>query len=163
MIKKLLVQKRKENYLLFSFILISLILSNLSLPWVESPTSMPNYFIALIVTFISLKKSSLNLYKLIIIGLGVDLLVGNLLGQYGVIFISIYALNFLINKILIIKTENQVLSLAFLLILFSFLILWATSQSHNIGVSLNILFFQFILTLLIYLIFRTAINFFSKK
>tara|TARA_B110000037_G_C17003104_1_gene458079 strand:- start:69 stop:560 length:492 start_codon:yes stop_codon:yes gene_type:complete len=163
MIKKLLVQKRKENYLLFSFILISLILSNLSLPWVDSPTSMPNYFIALIVTFISLKKSSLNLYKLIIIGLGVDLLVGNLLGQYGVIFISIYALNFLINKILIIKTENQVLSLAFLLILFSFLILWATSQSHNIGVSLNILFFQFILTLLIYLIFRTAINFFSKK
>ena len=163
MIKKLLVQKRKENYLLFSFILISLILSNLSLPWVDSPTSMPNYFIALIVTFISLKKSSLNLYKLIIIGLGVDLLVGNLLGQYGVIFISIYALNFLINKILIIKTENQILSLAFLLILFSFLILWATSQSHNIGVSLNILFFQFILTLLIYLIFRTAINFFSKK
>ena len=163
MIKKPLVQKRKENYLLFSFILISLILSNLSLPWVESPTSMPNYFIALIVTFISLKKSSLNLYKLIIIGLGVDLLVGNLLGQYGVIFISIYALNFIINKILIIKTENQVLSLAFLLILFSFLILWATSQSHNIGVSLNILFFQFILTLLIYLIFRTAINFFSKK
>ena len=163
MIKKLLVQKRKENYLLFSFILISLILSNLSLPWVESPTSMPNYFIALIVTFISLKKSSLNLYKLIIIGLGVDLLVGNLLGQYGVIFISIYALNFIINKILIIKTENQILSLAFLLILFSFLILWATSQSHNIGVSLNILFFQFILTLLIYLIFRTAINFFSKK
>jgi cell shape-determining protein MreD len=163
MIKKLLVQKRKENYLLFSFILISLILSNLSLPWVDSPTSMPNYFIALIVTFISLKKSSLNLYKLIIIGLGVDLLVGNLLGQYGVIFISIYALNFIINKILIIKTENQILSLAFLLILFSFLILWATSQSHNIGVSLNILFFQFILTLLIYLIFRTAINFFSKK
>ena len=123
MIKKLLVQKRKENYLLFSFILISLILSNLSLPWVDSPTSMPNYFIALIVTFISLKKSSLNLHKLIIIGLGVDLLVGNLLGQYGVIFISIYALNFIINKILIIKTENQILSLAFLLILFSFLIL----------------------------------------
>ena len=147
MIKKLLVQKRKENYLLFSFILISLILSNLSLPWVESPTSMPNYFIALIVTFISLKKSSLNLYKLIIIGLGVDLLVGNLLGQYGVIFISIYALNFLINKILIIKTENQVLSLAFLLILFSFLILWATSQSHNIGVSLNILLITYIIVL----------------
>ena len=163
MIKKPLVQKRKENYLLSSFILISLILSNLSFPWVESPTSMPNYFIALIITFISLKKASLNLYKLFIIGLGVDLLVGNLLGQYGLIFISIYALDFLINKILIIKTENQILSLAFLLILFSFLILWATSQSHSIGISLNILFFQFILTLLIYLIFKTAINLFSAK
>ena len=157
------MQRRQENYLIAILALVSLVLSNGALPWTENSSSIPNYFIALIVISVVLEKANLNLFKLFIIGLLVDLFLGQILGQYALIFISIYALNFLINKILIIKTENQVLSLAFLLILFSFLILWATSQSHNIGVSLNILFFQFILTLLIYLIFRTAINFFSKK
>ena len=98
------MQRRQENYLIAILALVSLVLSNVALPWTENPSSMPNYFIALIVISVVLEKANLNLFKLFIIGLLVDLFLGQILGQYALIFISIYALNFLIGKIII--TQN---------------------------------------------------------
>ena len=163
MTKKTIIQKRQENYLITILALVSLILSNVALPWTENPSSMPNYFIALIVIFVVLEKANLNLSKLFIIGLLVDLFLGQILGQYAFIFISIYALNFLIVKILTIKTETQILSLSSFIILFSFFVLWATSQSHDIIFPLGLLFHQFILTLFILLILKFTINTFTTK
>ena len=124
---------------------------------------MPNYFLALIVTFILTKRGDLNLYKLVIIGLIVDLFAGQLLGQYGLIFIGIYLLAFIINKILFINSEKQLIGLSVFLILFSFFILWASSQSHDIFISFNLLLLQSILTFFTYLIFRAIINRFISK
>ena len=124
---------------------------------------MPNYFLALIVTFILTKRGDLNLYKLVIIGLIVDLFAGQLLGQYGLIFIGIYLLAFIINKILFINSEKQLIGLSIFLILFSFFILWASSKSHDIFMSFNLLLLQSILTFFAYLIFRAIINRFISK
>tara|TARA_B100000767_G_C19685591_1_gene501608 strand:+ start:336 stop:827 length:492 start_codon:yes stop_codon:yes gene_type:complete len=163
MIKKTIIQKRQENYLILILALLSLILSNIALPWTENPNSMPNYFIALIVIFIVLDKANLNLFKLFTIGLLVDLFLGQILGQYAFIFISIYALNFLVGKILIIKSKTQILSLCSFITLFSFFILWATSQSHDVIIPLGLLFNQYILTLFILLILKFTINIFTTK
>ena len=163
MIKKTIIQKKQESYLMASLTSVSLILSNVAFPWTENPSSMPNYFIALIVIFVVLKKANMSLSKLFIIGLLVDLFIGQILGQYAFIFISIYALNFLIVKILTIKTETQILSLSSFLILISFFVLWATSQSHDIIIPLGLLFHQFILTLFILLIIKFTINTFATK
>ena len=163
MTKKTIIQKKQESYLMASLTSVSLILSNVALPWTENPSSMPNYFIALIVIFVVLKKANMSLSKLFIIGLLVDLFIGQILGQYAFIFISIYALNFLIVKILTIKTETQILSLSSFLILISFFVLWATSQSHDIIIPLGLLFHQFILTLFILLILKFTINTFTTK
>ena len=105
----------------------------------------------------------LNLYKLVIIGLIVDLFAGQLLGQYGLIFIGIYLLAFIINKILFINSEKQLIGLSVFLILFSFFILWASSKSHDIFISFNLLLLQSILTFFAYLIFRAIINRFISK
>ena len=59
---------------------------------------------------------------------------------------------------LIIKTEIQSSSLSIFLILISFIIVWLTSQSHDIFRSPNLLLLQGILTFFTYLIFKTVIN-----
>ena len=140
MIKKTIIEQKKENTLFIILFLTSLILSNLGIPGIQDPAIMPNYFLALIVTFILTKRGDLNLYKLVIIGLIVDLFAGQLLGQYGLIFIGIYLLAFIINKIF--KLNKQLIGLSVFLILFSFFILETISKSHDIFISFNLLLLQ---------------------
>jgi rod shape-determining protein MreD len=159
MIKQTIMGKKKERNLFVILFLLSIIFSNIGIPSIENSNMMPNYFIALITACILNKSSSLNIYKLVIIGLIVDLFVGQLLGQYGLIFICIYLVYFTIQRILVIKTTLQLFSLGFFLILFSFFMLWATSASHGLFIPFNLLFAQSILTFITYLIF----NIFIKK
>ena len=161
MTKKSIIEKRRENYLFYILIFISLILANIGIIIFEDSRIMPNYFIGLTLAFVITDKANLNLYKLLILGLLVDLFTGQLLGQHGLIFIIIYLLYFLINKILIIKTEMQSSSLSIFLILVSFIIMWLTSQSHDIFRPPNLLLLQGILTFFTYLIFKTVINKFT--
>ena len=159
MIKKTIMGKKKEGNLFVILFLLSIIFSNIGIPSIENSNMMPNYFIALITACILNKSSSLNIYKLVIIGLIVDLFVGQLLGQYGLIFICIYLVHFIIQKILVIKSTQQLFSLGFFLIISSFFVLWTTSVSHGLFISSNLIFIQSILTFITYLIF----NIFIKK
>ncbi len=159
--KKSITERRRENYLFYILIFISLIISNIGIIFFEDSRIMPNYFIGLILAFLITNTTDLNLYKLMAFGLLIDLFVGQLLGQHSLIFIILYLLYFLINKILIIKTEIQLSSLSIFLILISFIIIWLTSQSHDIFRSPNLLLLQGILTFFTYLIFKTVINIFK--
>jgi len=159
--KKSITERRRENYLFYILIFISLIISNIGIIFFEDSRIMPNYFIGLILAFLITNTTDLNLYKLMAFGLLIDLFVGQLLGQHSLIFIILYLLYFLINKILIIKTEIQLSSLSIFLILISFIIIWLTSQSHDIFRSPNLLLLQGILTFFTYLIFKTVINKFT--
>ncbi len=159
--KKSIIERRRENYLFYILIFISLIISNIGIIFFEDSRIMPNYFIGLILAFLITNTTDLNLYKLMAFGLLIDLFVGQLLGQHSLIFIILYLLYFLINKILIIKTEIQLSSLSIFLILISFIIIWLTSQSHDIFRSPNLLLLQGILTFFTYLIFKTVINIFK--
>tara|TARA_B110000037_G_scaffold38150_1_gene46937 strand:- start:13221 stop:13712 length:492 start_codon:yes stop_codon:yes gene_type:complete len=163
MIKKTTLERRKERYLFVVLFIILIFLSNLGTPGIEESNMMPNYFIALIISCILNKNSFLNLYKLLIIGLIVDLFVGQLLGQYGLIFINIYLAYFICHKILIIKAAIQLLALNIFLTVYSFLILWATSLSYGLVIPFNLLLIQFILTIIASLIFTVLMKRFTKN
>ena len=154
------IQAQKLFIILF---IISLILSHIGIVGIEDSSIMPNYFIALIVSFILAKRARLDLFKLVIIGLIVDIFTGQLIGQYGLIFIIVYILNFSVNKILVIKYQKQIESLSIFLILFSFIILWLTSQSYNIFITPKILLLQSIFTFIAYLFFKVIINKYISK
>jgi len=163
MIKKTIMEQKKERTSLVILFLTSIIFSNIGIFGIENVALMPNYFIALITAFTLNKSSFLNIYILVIIGLIVDIFVGELLGQYGLIFICIYLVHFIIQKMLVIKTTLQLFSLGFFLILCSFLVLWATSLSHGLFISFNLLFIQSIFTFITYLIFNIFIKKFTKN
>ena len=163
MIKKTIIEKKKERTSFIILFLISIIFSNIGIPGIENSTLMPNYFIALIIACILNKSSYLNIYGLVIIGLIVDLFAGQLLGQYGLIFICIYLIYSIIQRLLVIKTTLQLFSLGFFLILCSFLVLWATSLSHGLFISFNLLFIQSIFTFITYLIFNIFIKKFTSN
>ena len=156
-------QKKREQRLFIILFTISIFLSHIGIIGIENSAIMPNYFIALIVSFLLVNKGGLGLFKLVTIGLIVDLFSGQLIGQYGLIFIFIYMLNFSINKILVIKYQKQIESLSIFLILFSFIILWLTSQRYDIFSTPRILLLQFILTVPAYLFFKVIINKFVSK
>ena len=156
-------QKKREQRLFIILFTISIFLSHIGIIGIENSAIMPNYFIALIVSFIVAKKAGLNLFKLVTIGLIVDLFTGQLIGQYGLIFMVIYILDFSVNKILVIKYQKQIESLSIFLILFSFVVLWLTSQSYNIFITPKILLLQSIFTFIAYLFFKVIINKFIAR
>lgn len=156
-------QKNKEIKLFLILFIISIFLSHMGVVSIEDSTIVPNYFIALIVSFILTKKASLNLYKVLIIGLATDIFVGQLIGQYGLIFIIIFILNFLTNKMIVIQNKKQIESLSFILILISFVILWLTAKNYNMFIPLKILLLQFILTFIAYLFFKVIITKYTSK
>ena len=158
MIKKTINEQKKERNLLIVLSLIAIFLSNLGIPGIGNSAIMPNYFIALIITFILMRLGNLNLYKLVIIGLLVDVFVGQLLGQYALIFISIYFADYTVNRVLIIKSEKQLFTLSFFLILISFFILWTSSLSYSMFIHPEIILFQIILTVITYSILNVFIN-----
>ena len=158
MIKKTITEQKKERNLLIVLSLIAIFFSNLGIPGIVNSAIMPNYFIALIITFILMRLGNLNLYKLVIIGLLVDVFVGQLLGQYALIFISIYFADYTVNRVLIIKSEKQIFTLSFFLILISFFILWTSSLSYSIFIHPEIILFQIILTFITYSILNVFIN-----
>ena len=158
MIKKTINEQKKERNLLIVLSLIAIFFSNLGIPGIVNSAIMPNYFIALIITFILMRLGNLNLYKLVIIGLLVDVFVGQLLGQYALIFISIYFADYTVNRVLIIKSEKQLFTLSFFLILISFFILWTSSLSYSMFIHPEIILFQIILTVITYSILNVFIN-----
>ena len=158
MIKKTITEQKKERNLLIVLSLIAIFLSNLGIPGIGNSAIMPNYFIALIITFILMRLGNLNLYKLVIIGLLVDVFVGQLLGQYALIFISIHLADYIVNRVLIIQSEKQLFALSFFLILISFFILWTSSLSYSIFIHPEIILFQIILTVITYSILNVFIN-----
>ena len=158
MIKKTITEQKKERNLLIVLSLIAIFLSYIGIPGIENSVIMPNYFIALIIPFILMKLGNLNLYKLVIIGLVVDVFVGQLLGQYAFIFISIYLADYIVNRALVIKSGKQVFTLSFFLILISFFILWISSLSYSIFTPPKIILFQIILTAITYSILNVFIN-----
>ena len=163
MIKKTIMEKKRERALFIILFFISIIFSNLGIPGIENSNIMPNYFLALIISCLLNKNSFLNLYNLVIFGLIVDILCGQLLGQYGFLFISIYFVYFIIQKITTISNSKQLLFLGFCLSIFSFIALWATSLSHKIFIPFNLLFLQFVLTFITYLIFNIFITRLTKN
>jgi len=156
-------QVLREEKLFILLFIISIFLSHIGIIGIEDSTIMPNYFIALIVSFILMSKANLNLYKILTIGLIVDVVVGQLIGQYGLIFMAIYLLDLITIKMIVIKNEKQIEGLSIFLILSSFIILWITSKNYDMFIPLKTLLLQAIFTFIAYLFFKVIINKYISK
>ena len=97
--------KRSELLTLCIIFLITLLISKINIPVINTSGNMPDYFLALFVCLIASRFMNMNIYILFLLGLIVDLLVGELMGQYGLIFITIYFINFLLSKYFLFKTS----------------------------------------------------------
>ena len=85
--------KRSDAIVFCILFLITLLLSRINFPLIGTDGIMPDYFLALFVSLIATRLMKMNIYILFLLGLLIDLLAGELIGQYGLVLIIIYFVN----------------------------------------------------------------------
>ena len=124
---------------------------------------MPDYFLALFISLIALRYMNMNIYILFFLGLLIDLLVGELIGQYGLVLIVIYFTNFLLNKYFLFKSQVMLASQHLILTTIGLIILLISSLSYELSVNINIFMMKWIVTYLVCLLYSRLIQFLSNK
>jgi len=154
-----------RNDLINSCILFigTLFLSRINIPLITSSGLMPDYFLALFVALIAARFMNMNLYILFFLGLVVDLLAGQLIGQYALIFIVIYFINFLLNKYFVFKAPVMLVAQHLILITISIIILLISSLSYELDINMEVFIFKWIITCLAGLLYQKLIQFLINK
>ncbi len=160
---KMRINVKKNRLLTFGLIsFFTLILTHLNLPFINNPTIMPNYFLALFVACISINFLNLNLLTIFIMGLLIDLLVGQLIGQYALTFIIIYYLNFILRKYFVFSTSPMVSAQHLILITTGLITLFISAVSYKLNIELHLFLikgiFSFVMSLLYLKIFQYLNN-----
>lgn len=124
---------------------------------------MPDYFLALFISLIALRYMNMNIYILFFLGLCIDLLAGELIGQYGLVLIVIYFTNFLLNKYFLFKSQVMLASQHLILTTIGLIILLISSLSYELSVNINIFMMKWIVTYLVCLLYSRLIQFLSNK
>ena len=140
---------------------ITLLIAKINIPVINTSGGMPDFFLALFVSLIASRV--MNIYILFLLGLLVDLLVGELMGQYGLIFIAIYFINFLLSKYFIFKTSIMLASQHLILTTIGLMIFLLSSLSYELAVNTNLFAIKWIVTCLVCLLYNKLIQFFSNK
>ena len=155
----------RMNRLLISCLLFlfTLFLSHIHIPLVSSIGLIPDYFLALFTTLIATRFINMNIYIYFLIGLIIDLLAGELIGQYGLVFIIIYFTNFLLNKFFLFKSPIMLVSQHMLLISIGLIVLLISSLNYELSMNFNLFFMKWIVTCLVCLLFHELIQYLSKK
>lgn len=143
--------------------LFTLFLSHIHVPLISSIGLIPDYFLALFTVLIATRFININIYIYFLIGLIIDLLVGELIGQYGLVFIIIYFTNFLLNKSFLFKSPIMLVSQHIFLATIGLLVLLISSLSYDLSMNLNLFFMKWIVTCLACLLFHELIQHLSKK
>ena len=73
---------------------------------------------------------NINIFIVFILGILVDLFIGELIGQYAITFLIIYISNFVLHKFFVFKSPSQVIFLYFILLEIGFLVIGTTSISY---------------------------------
>jgi len=138
-------------------------LSQINIPLIAKSGLMPDYFLALFVTFVAARFMGMNLYTLFLLGLVVDLLVGQLIGQYALIFIIIYFINFLLNKYFVFKAPVMLVAQHLILITISLIILLVSSLSYELYINMDLFVIKWIITCGVCLLYQKLIKFLINK
>ena len=159
MLKKSHDVKVKQQKLFIGLFLFSTIFSFINLFSFISINFYSEYFIALMVLTISSNLISINITKVFLIGVIVDILIGSILGQYTIAFLLLYGLQVFSQKYLLMPTKAQTILLRFLSISLGIIIVTIISQNFNpifhTNVSLlNYLLIEIIITFFILIIFQ---------
>ena len=141
--------------------LLTLFLSYSNLPLIDSPGLMPNYFIALFVSLIAFRL--MNIYILFLLGLIVDILVGSLLGQYSLTFVTIFFTNYILNKYFLLKTSVMIVSQHLILTTTGLIVFLLSSLSYELNLDVNLFSIKLVITCLICLLYQRIIQFLDEK
>ena len=153
MLKKSHEVKIKQQKLFVALFLVSIFLSFINLFSIININIYPDYFIALMVLTISSNLISININKVFLIGVIVDILIGSILGQYTIAFLLLYGLQVFSKKYFLMPTSAQAILLRFLSICIGITIITIISQNFNPTFNSNV-------SLLNFLIIEIAITFF---
>ncbi len=153
MLKKSHEVKVKQQKLFVGLFLVSIFLSFINLFSFININIYPEYFIALMVLTISSNLISINIAKVFLTGVIVDILIGSILGEYTIAFILLYGLQIFSQKYFLMPTKAQAILLRFLSICFGIIIVTIISQNFNPIFNTNV-------SLLNYFVIEIAITFF---
>ena len=159
MLKKSHEVKIKQQKLFVGLFLVSIFLSFINLFSFININIYPEYFIALMVLTISSNLISINIAKVFLAGVIVDILIGSILGEYTIVFLLLYGLQIFSQKYFLMPTRAQAILLRFLSICFGLIIITIISQNFNPifntnGSLLNYLIIEIAITFFIFIIFQ---------
>ena len=159
MLKKSHDVKVKQQKLFIGLFLFSTIFSFIDLFSFINSKFYPEYFIALMVLTISSNLISINITKVFLIGVIVDILVGSILGQYTIAFLLLYGLQVFSQRYFLMPSKAQSILLKFLSISLGIIIVTIISKIFNPilytnGSLLNYLILEIAITFFILIIFQ---------
>ena len=159
MLKKSHDVKLRQQKLFVGLFLVSIFLSFINLFSFININIYPEYFIALMVLTISSNLISINIAKVFLAGVIVDILIGSILGEYTIAFLLLYGLQIFSQKYFLMPTRAQAILLRFLSICFGLIIVTIISQNfnpifHTNGSLLNYLIIEIAITFFILIIFQ---------
>ena len=151
--------KVKQQKLFIGLFLFSIFFSFINLFSFISINFYPEYFIALMVLSISSNLISINITKVFLIGVIVDILVGSILGQYTITFLFLYGLQVFSQKYFLMPSKAQAILLRFISTSLGIIIVTIISQIFNPifftnGSLLNYLIIEIAITFFILIIFQ---------
>lgn len=159
MLKKSHDIRIKQQKLFVGLFLVSTFFSFINLFSFLNINIYPEYFLALIVLTVSSNLVSINITKVFLMGVIVDILIGSILGQYTIAFLLLYGLQVFSQKYFSMPTRPQAILLKFLSICLGVIIVTIISQNfnptfHTNGSLLNYLIIQIAITFFILIIFQ---------
>ena len=105
----------------------------------------------------------MNIYILFLLGLIVDILVGSLLGQYSLIFVTIFFTNYILNKYFLLKTSVMIVSQHLILTTTGLIVFLLSSLSYELNLDVNLFAIKLVITCLICLLYQRIIQFLDEK
>ena len=159
MLKKSHEVKIKQQKLFVGLFLVSIFLSFINLFSFININIYPEYFIALMVLTISSNLISINIAKVFLAGVIVDILIGSILGEYTIAFLLLYGLQIFSQKYFLMPSKAQAVLLRFISISLGIIIVTIISQIFNPifytnGSLLNYLIIEIAITFFIFMIFQ---------
>ena len=159
MLKKSHDVKLRQQKLFVGLFLVSTFFSFINLFSFLNINIYPEYFLALMVLTISSNLISINISKVFLMGVIVDILIGSILGQYTIAFLLLYGLQVFYQKYFLMPTRHQAILLKFLSICLGIIIVTIISQNfnptfHSNGSLLNYLIIEIAITFFILIIFQ---------
>ena len=159
MLKKSHDVKIRQQKLFVGLFLVSTLFSFINLFSFLNINIYPEYFLALMVLTVSSNLISINITKVFLMGVIVDILIGSILGQYTIAFLLLYGLQVFSQKYFLMPTRPQAILLKFLSICLGIIIVTIISQNFNPifdtnGSLLNYLIIEIAITFLILIIFQ---------
>lgn len=129
-------------------ILVTMLLTQINLPFLNDIRLIPDYFIALIISAIIVGFKNINIFIVFVLGILIDMFIGELIGQYAITFLIIYISNYVLNKFFVFTSPSQVIFLYFILLEIGFLVIGITSISYLLqNNDIYIIFYKNIMTI----------------